>query len=564
MAAVLAAIGAAIGDGERIDGYWTSAVLGPGETPVTEVIDYDFGPSSRHGIYRDVPGLDPAAPISVTSPTAPAEFVVQGGEPTRIRIGDPFRTIRGRHRYTITYPLSDVADGAGGFAWNAVGAYWQVGIDDIEIHVTGANEFFGLQCSKGRTGTWGGCTLSQPEPGHLVLEVDHLDAGEGVTISATAGRLLDSPPTPAVAPTGLPSDPGAGYVAPIGVALVATLLLGAATSRYLRRAGRELVWAGGAADAAYGPQVGQHYPTRLVDHAELSALASTEFTPPKGVTAWQGGVLHREGVGEDHQVAWLLERAIAGEIEIQGGEGKGRKKEDLTLVRRAPDRSTVDGDLLHGLFGGRESVTLDGYDKQFAAGWSKLATHLDRWQDDSPFWDPAGDSRKTRARVFGALAGAVGLVVILVGAGLANRLGVVWLLAVWAGASLAGLGWALLVRSWELRVRTPEGSGLWILIESFRRFIEQSDSRHVRAAAEQGRLLEYTAWATALGEVDHWSDAVKEADLETPVGAQALYLASVAPSLGSATTSAATAPSSGGGGGGGVGGGGGGGGGGSW
>ena len=107
------------------------------------------------------------------------------------------------------------------------------------------------------------------------------------------------------------------------------------------------------------------------------------------------------------------------------------------------------------------------------------------------------------------------------------------------------------------------GSGLWLRVESFRRFLAQSEGRHAEEAAQRGVLREYTAWAVAVGEVDRWSRAVRS--VGAPVAdTDGLRYAALAPSLSSSTSSTSTAPSSSGGGGGGVGGGGGGGGGGSW
>jgi len=58
---VVAFAGALVAAGERVTGMWAGAqVGGDGDTRVVEVIDYDFGSRRRHGIFRDVPALDPA------------------------------------------------------------------------------------------------------------------------------------------------------------------------------------------------------------------------------------------------------------------------------------------------------------------------------------------------------------------------------------------------------------------------------------------------------------------------------------------------------------------------
>ncbi|MEL7156358.1 MAG: DUF2207 domain-containing protein [Actinomycetota bacterium] len=554
-----ALIAAAAGDGERITGHWASARVGPdGTAQVTEVIDYDFGSNDRRGIFRDVPDLDPTAAITAESATAPAQFVVERAPVgSRIRIGDPDVTIEGRHRYTIGYPI-DVAFTNERLSWNGVGDQWPVSIGDIELHLLAGNELVDIECSAGLFGAEGGCTAEQVEPGHLLVTVDSLDAFEGVTVSASRGPELATIPTITAPAAGIPDDPGTGLLVPGALAGGFGLLGAGVASTLVRRAGRERVWAGGAADAAFGHQLGEaEYATRRVDYTELGELASIEFAPPRGLTAWQGGIVHDEAVNKNHQVAWLLERAIAGEVGIAGG-GKN------LVLHRAPVDSP-EADTLDRLFGGRRSIQLGTYDKEFASGWASLAAHLGDWHDTSPYWDAAGDRNKKVARLIGVLLILAGLAATVVGAAIASRVGLLLLPLVAAGALGAGGGLALLLRSWELRVRTPEGSGLWILTESFRRFIDQSDAQHVEAAAEQDRLLEYTAWAAALGEVDRWATSIREANLDGAVAPQSLYLASMATNLGTATQAAATAPSSSGGGGGGsVGGGGGGGGGGSW
>jgi uncharacterized membrane protein YgcG len=572
VAAFISGVATSAGDTERIEGYWTSAVVSAADTTneraslnemaqVIEVIDYDFGSSSRRGIFRDVPRLDPKAPIVVTSPTAPDDIRLTADfNETRIRIGDPDQTIRGRHRYRIEYPVG-VGQDDERISWNAVGTGWTVRMRNVEIHVLTDRELSNIQCSQGQFGAWGGCTATEVAPGHIKVEVDRLAAGEGITVSALPGAALAAAPTNPTPPSGAAADTSLSLFVPVGLAAAAFLAAAAVTSGRVRRAGREWVWAGGSADAAFGPLQGNDvYPTRRVDHDELADLASTEFAPPKGLTAWQGGVLYREGVDKDQQVAWLLEQAIAEQVVIEGTES-------TPSLRLIPTGGPIDSHLA-GLFGGRTTLSLGAYDKQFASGWSQLGDHLGQWHNDSPYWDPAGERNRKRALGFGALLGLVGVTALVVSAVLAVRVAVPFLAGVALGAAVMGVGLALMVRSWELKVRTAEGSGLWILIESFRRFIRNSDAQHVDDAAKRGVLLDYTAWAVALGEVDRWSKAVKQADLEPQLAgqhSQAVFLTSMAPGLSSATAIASTKPSSsGGGGGGGVGGGGGGGGGGSW
>jgi hypothetical protein len=553
-----AAVGAAVGDTERVASYWAAAeVAADGRAQVTEVIDYDFGPEQRRGIRLDVFDLDPDAPISASSPTAPDAVLVSpvpGG--TNIRIGDPDVTISGRHRYRIQYPLV-VRAGESKVSWNAVGTHWEVDISRAEIHLVGPFDWHSWDCFSGSAGSTSRCdSVEEVEPGHLVATTGRISSGHGVTIDATLGARLDRPPT-LEAPTGPAEDPGVGLATPAGVAAVAALVAAAPVSRLVRRAGRERVAVGGAADAAWaaGP-IGSPDGERLVDHEELASLATTDVAPPEGLTPSHGGVILAEAVADDHKVAWLIEAAIDGEVDLVE---HGR----TTVLRRTGTGQTPAGALLAPAFADRSEITLGSYDAAFASAWSAVGADLAEWKRTCGLWDPAGHRRQVVARVLGAVGVVVGLVAAAGGGAAANRWGSAWLALLAAGAAIAGAATAALVRSWELKVRTPAGAAAWLRVESFRRFLAGSEAYHAQQAAQRGVLREYTAWAVAVGEVRRWSRAVAAAGIPAAV-AGATY-ASIAPSLVSSASSTATAPSSSGGGGGGsVGGGSGGSGGGSW
>jgi hypothetical protein len=271
-----------------------------------------------------------------------------------------------------------------------------------------------------------------------------------------------------------------------------------------------------------------------------------------------GGIILTEAVRPEHKVAWLLEAAIAGDIELIDEDRKA-----VRLVRKGTGRPETQG-ILDLTFAGREEIELGSYDPTFAAGWSALDGQLGAWQRQSGLWDPAGDRRKVIVRVLGGLAAIIGLVGVAGGGALSSRYGEEWLALVGVAAVIVGRGAAAAIRGGELKVRTPAGSGWWLRVESFRRFLAGSEAFHAEEAAKRGVLREYTAWAVAVGEIDRWARAVSMSSaIPQDAGLSYVYMA---PLLMSSSSSASTAPSSSssGGGGGSVGGGGGGGGGGSW
>ncbi len=556
------------GDTERIGNYWTSAELdADGRAEIVEVIDYDFGswPRQRHGMLRDIPGADPGADFLVSSPTAPDGVRVTGGVfEVNLRIGDPDITINNRHRYRIEYPLDTlVRDDT--VSWNGVGVGWVVPIDDVEIHLLAPYELEDPFCDRGRQSAVGGCEAIEVEPGHLRVVTSGLSDYEGVTVTATQGAALTAPPTAPEPPTGPADDPGHGWLLPALIVFAAALVGTALTWPLVRRLGREQVWSGGAVTAALGP-AGDPGEPLLLDHRHLSELATIEFEPPRELSPSKGGVIYDEQVRSQHKVAWLVERANRAEVELDVGDATSK----LTRGDKWPDPETAA--TLDAMFGGRSTVTLGTYDAKFASAWQGLGRRLEAWRLESGLWDPAGRSRRTNARALGSVFGVVGLAIAALGGAVANRGADIGLLFAGIGGIVAGMALTALITAWELPIRTPEGSALWLQLESFRRFIAASEARHAEAAAKMGLLLHYTAWAVALGEVDHWEQAVKAAAAGGALGAVSqsdLIVLGHAGRLSSEANSTTVVPSSsgsggGGFGGGGSGGGGGGGGGGSW
>jgi len=529
-----AAFGAVAGDSERVTGLWAGAAIGSdGRAGVVEVIDYDFGTEHRHGIFRDVPGLSANAQVAVSSATAPSDMTLENrGYATRIRIGDPARTITGRHRYKIAYSLDGVAPG-GRLAWDAVGTEWPVGIGNVEIHVVAPVEFQGARCVQGEAGSQRPCDLAQPEPGHLVATIGALPAGQGATLYATAGRRLDHAPALSVPSSGLPADATSGVLLAGLVAAAAALVASALTSWLVRRAGRERVARGWrAGDGRAGPAL-----VDRVDAEKLGSLATAEFSPPPELTPAQGGIVLAEAVGQNQKVAWLIGAAADGYLDIE------QAGEEVTLVRRSGQDESSVSRTLDTLFCGRDRLTLGAYDPSFAAAWQEIGDELEAWRQTSGLWDAAGDFHRKLAWVLGAVIAVGGLVIAFVGGAAASRWSWVWLaLAAWGGL-LAGAGLAALVRGWELRIRTPLGCELWLRVESFRRFLAGPQAHHVEEATKQGVLGEYSAWAVAVGEIDPWSRVVATSACcaNDPVGRRYSHMASYLPR---AAWSSAVEPSS--------------------
>jgi hypothetical protein len=566
LAGAAAAAGVLASDTERMVNYWTRAEVASsdGSAAVVEVIDWDFGNQfDKHGIFRFIPDLPDTTPVTVESPDAPDQKQVgtevrNGRSYLFIKIGDPATTVSGTRRYRIDYPLPGVVRGST-LDWEAVGDQWPVDIENAEVHLLTPFEVSNPQCLIGTRDNPRECDVQEVEPGHLVVQVDKVPSGQGVSLEGTVGDPLTT--LPAVPqPPGPPDDPGTGFLPPAGTAAAASLLAGIPAAVLVRRAGRERIAPGGEADVAYaeGPP---HASEIRVDASELARMATTEFAPPNGVSPPQGGIVLKEDVKPEHKVAWLIQAAIDGAIDLDDTD------RTTTITRTGRPGTPEEEDVLDMAFGGRSTVSLGSYDPAFSSAWNHLGGKLASWRDHSGLWDSGSQTRRVLAIVLGGLAVVLGAAAAAGGGALAGRLGSQWLPLAAVGGVVFGAGLAAVLGSWELPVRTAAGSGLFLRVESFRRFLAESEAYHAEEAAKRGVLREYTAWAVALDEIDRWERAVRSSSIipET-AGLNYIY---IAPLLMASTVTASTAPRSSGGGGGGFGGGGigggaGGGGGGSW
>lgn len=538
--AVVAFAVAALAGGERIARLWVSATIAEdGSARIVEVIDYDFGVEEKRGIYRDVPGLRADDPIEVSSPDAPDDVVVTGENPVRLRIGDPDVTITGQHRYELSYTLDGVTRG-GQLAWDAVGTGWEVPIDDVEVHVTGAVELDADTCSAGDRGATNGCALRQTAPGHLVARVDALEAGQGVTVYATEGRPLDAAPDAPGPPTAAPAEPGIDPLVPAAVAGLLALVVGALVSRIVRRAGREHVPSAGLPTVV----VSSNGEARI-DFEQLSGFAMPSASIPRDLSPAQGGVLISGSVAERHKAAWLVDLAVRGVVDLEPAPDGGKA---MTLVR-LQDGEPAEARLLDLAFAGRGQLQLGGYDESFAAGWKAVGTELAGWQQNSGLWDAAAERRTGRVRWLGVAAAVVGLVVVGLAAWWSTQQSALPLVVAAVGGAITGGGVSAALRAWELRVLTPQGSSTWLRVESLRRYLAECAPTAIDDALAEGTLGDYTAWALALGEAERWSTLAKS--VKTPDrGGRGYYdnrhwqYATCGPVFVTSCSSASTAPSS--------------------
>jgi len=561
---------------ERFDAkqvtVWPANGQGGDSVRIREVVDIDFGLAERRGYQRIVPN-DFGVPtdVSASSPNADATVtVVQVGGNTRIRIGDPAITFTGRHRYVLEYTLPDANLSSGVLALDIIGNDETFETRRFEVVLTGF-DFDGTACDTGPYGSFGGCELVRDAADNHVVVIEPLAPGDGISVGGTITGFVEPSLPPIPEPV---ADPSTGFRAfglvmiPLGLAAAAGVFV------WGRRYGsNEVAGGGGAADAAFGdlPLPGAadelaDVGTYRVPDARLAEMATIEFAPPRGLEPWHGAVLLRESVGDDSVSAWFSEMVARDAIAVTVDDG------DTTIRRGGGSArlSAVDQSHLARLFGARDAVELGTYDKDFTAVWNSIKAEQRRFAGAAGWWSRGGPGSSGTSPAAVAVGVALVALVVLVGSiVLRSESAAAWRVLASPAVALA-LGFVLpllaafAAYSSLFPARTATGSALTLRTESFRRFLEASEGRHVDWAWERGLVREYSAWAVALDAADAWKRSIESSNIPDPqvalAGPLLVYTAA------SSFRASHTTPSSSGGGGsgGGVGGGGGGGSSGSW
>lgn len=158
---------------ELIRQFDVRAELAPDRSAVIEErITYDFGESSRHGIYRLIPevydrnGGSYNLHLTVTDVQMDKGFVPyevqRQGRDLQVKIGDPGRMLTGVHTYLIQYrtnrSLNDFSDHVEWY-WNVTGNGWLVPIERVGLELIAPSStqrdcFVGLFGSREASCVW--------------------------------------------------------------------------------------------------------------------------------------------------------------------------------------------------------------------------------------------------------------------------------------------------------------------------------------------------------------------------------------------------------------------------
>jgi len=186
------------------------------QVTVVEVISYDFGSTSHHGIFREIPyrykndedkqfRLDINV-ISVKDESGkPYPYTSSNsGDNLILKIGDPNETVTGIHNYYLTYTLEGAIryfSDHDELYWNITGNDWEVPIElaTARMQFAGVAPKISANCFTGRIGeTEKNCSFRFPNQATEFSTTKTLLPGEGLTaaISFPKGVVAVVEPTP--------------------------------------------------------------------------------------------------------------------------------------------------------------------------------------------------------------------------------------------------------------------------------------------------------------------------------------------------------------------------------
>ena len=509
VALVLGALPARAANDWKITRYDTAVTVDTSGTAQVRVdFDFDFGNDPGHGpqlalVQRQV-DADPnrwrnldITLGQVTSPSgAPATVHTESnGDVLAIRIGDEGRKVRGVQRYVVNYTIRGLiapdhaSSGLDEFNFNPVGTAWEVPIAGVTASLTGPIPTTQVACFSGRSYSTP-CTATA-EGNTITYAAPDLAPGEGMQIVAgyPAGTFVGAEPTYSRRFT--PANTFTANPATLGTTGVVTLAgLVFVVGSWLRRRRNE-VYVG--LTPGLTPPPGSAAPTKLIDGSLPVAVA---FTPPKGVTPGEVGVLQDGRADSTDVTATILDLAARGHMQIiQEGDGDWRFAQRHS---NNADLNSAEQFVMATLFQRGNSVTTDelkqpSYAELLTQGRHELDLVVTRrgWF--------RGNLTAMRVR-----QGLIGLVLLLGGAALT------YVLAVTIGWGLPALALALvgllaLVFLFGGRGRSADGSAVLVQAEGFKQYLTTAEADQIRFEEGIDVFSRYLPYAVVFGVADRWA-----------------------------------------------------------
>ena len=483
---------------------------------VRETIDYDFGTAQRHGIFRDIPtslryddahdrtyALDT---VSVTgSPGTPVQYETDdaGAGITRIRIGDPDRTITGRHTYVITYRVGGALNGFHDhdeLYWNAIGPDWSAPIQRAKVTVAAPGPIDRIACYAGPAGSSLACEKSAAKDGTASFAQASLDPYDAFTVVVGLPKGIVAEPAPILTERWTLRRSFTTTPFTVGGSLLLAALVVGGFGRMVWKTGRDRRYRGSQVDVLMG---GPDTPEQTVPLFEGDASGPVEFAPPVGLRPGQIGTLVDEVANPLDVTASVIDLAVRKYLVIEEIPKRGWfGKPDWKLTKlRDPDQELLEyeRELLDGLFEDGQEVNLSDLRTKFVSRLHRVQDALYRDAVAKGWF--AGRPDRIRGRWV-----AAGIGVLVVG-GVLEFVAVRWTRLALLPLAVILAGLLLIVGAKWMPRRTATGTGLVRRVRGFRTVIATAETNLARFAEKENLFTRYLPYAIVFGLTEKWARA---------------------------------------------------------
>lgn len=567
------------------------AIEADGSIVVNETISVDFAALEKHGIFRDIPVTYQKKSGGNVYSKVSNITVLQDGKPAqvetthttanmRLRIGDPDKTISGRHEYLISYRVLGVLQSFEGFDelnWNVTGHQWEAPITKVTSSVKVPASILQASCYEGVLGATAPCEEAATEADIVRFTAGPLLPGEGLTVAVgyTPGVIpVVVVPAPATFADVMLSRLALGMSIIVFLAGIAWIM-----NRWWRY-GRDRHWQRAHLPGERSDRDGKSVPEKIVP-LFFKQSVSVEYDPPDGLRPAEMGMLIDERADTLDISATIVDLAARDYLtitEIPKTWVFGKKDYQFTRTEKtADDLLKYERELVKRLFDGKKDVKLSDLKNTFYKDLAKVKEFLDEEVAHKGLF--AAAPHKVRQVAAAKSMGVIALGVLALG--VTYR----WLIQVEAihigqqlvaggGMGVIGMGIISLLFSWQMPRKTGYGRELYERVLGYQLFVSGTEKYRAKFYENEGLFVAVLPYAIMFGVADKLAQAFKEMGIEPPQPTwfhsaatfNAVHFASSMSSFSSSLSSAmASSPSSSGSGGGGSSGGGfGGGGGGSW
>ncbi len=461
---------------------------------VVETIDYNFGPLSRHGIFRSIPFryLGPwfffynlktrVDDVTMDGGSVPFKSLYENNDHI-IKIGDPNRTISGTRVYSVSYTIDRAIrwyNGEAELYWNIVGPQWEVPIASSSaiIELPTAVTLNNVKCfmgSAGSTSTCGRVTLANDRT-VIVEALRPLDPGEALTVVVRMPGAAVPPPSSFTAALRFALD-NALFFSPIFVALLCFF-----------------IW------YRYGK-----------DPRGRGTIIA-EYEPPEHLTPLEIGTIIDQSADSRDVTALLLSWAVQGFIAIREVPGK-KLTFEFVKQKEASCASSAEQTLFKELF-----ATGDVYKPAASNGVFNAIAELKRSTYDTLVKKGYFATNPMNIRVAFAVAGAI----IGFGGGFLLSATVFRSGAPAAAAIIAMVlnGCIIAFTGWFMPRFTREGAIRAEHIQGFKLFLSVTETERLKffnAPAKKPEQFErFLPYALALGVEKEWAAHFADMHLAPP------------------------------------------------